>query len=380
MSESKEPDVAEEMKALLSGSPVAFQFTDLKAMAARILRRANEIAQQKLAAADRHVKEVERAAQEEGFQKGYNEGYAKGEAEGRTQGEAAARDAFGGAVQGVVPTLQALLHELDEDRIRLQTQAEADLLLLAMEVARRVVRQSIAVDENAVRPVLRDAIALMTMRNDLVVRVHPDDLAAVEAELPTVRGLFTDLGRVDVAADAGVERGGVRVVGRDGEVDLQIQEQLDALERALLGVRTDPEASRPAREGGGGAAPELMNVQSHGEELFLDDTVAQSNPDTPAAPQPTEDSPARPDGNPPAHTERKPSIESEASPGGTPQPDLEHEGDAVDPEPTGEMQPPHGTSTPAAEDELAMPHGLRQDVLPEEAERGDADVAGEGTP
>lgn len=281
--ESREPDIADEMDELLGGAPVAFQFTDLKAMAARILRRANEIAQQKLAAADRHVKEVERAAQEDGFRKGYDEGHAKGEAEGRAQGEAAAREAFGGAVEGVVPALKALVHELDEDRIRLQTQAEADLLLLAMEVARRVVRQAIAVDEDAVRPVLRDAIALMTMRNDLMVRVHPEDLAAVEAELPELRALFTDLGRVDVVADGGVERGGVRVMGRDGEVDLRIEEQLNALERALIGER----------------------VEAHGH------TAAVS--DTPPMPQRNLDQTARQDVSPATDQEMDPALDDDAA-------------------------------------------------------------------
>lgn len=250
MAESREPDIAEEMRELLGGSPVAFQFTDLKAMAARILKRANEIAQQKLAAADRHVKEVERAAREEGFQKGYDEGYAKGEAAGHTQGEEAAREAFADSVQGVASALRDLLEALREDRIRLQTQAEADLLFLSMEVARRIVRHAIAIDEEAVRPVLRDAIGLMTIRNDLLVRVHPDDLAAVEAELPALRTAFTDLGRVDVKADPELERGGLRIQGRDAEVDLRLQEQFAALEYALLGTRPGMEEEPGSAEAG----------------------------------------------------------------------------------------------------------------------------------
>lgn len=227
---------------------VPFQFDDVRALANQVLKRAAEQANRKLMAAEKQAQDVEKAAYDDGFKKGEAEGFAKGEPEGRAAGDSAARNAFTEATKTVAPALSALLKELELRKTSLQAEAEADFFRLALGMAERIVRREIRTDANFILPVVREAIGLMNEREDLVAHLHPDDIAAVEKELPALKAAFTDLGRVRLEADEGVERGGVVVKGRAAEADLRIATQLAAFERALLGesaATTEPASAPP---------------------------------------------------------------------------------------------------------------------------------------
>ncbi len=221
-------------------TPIPFQFDDVRAMAARILKRVNAQAQRKLMAAEKQAQDIEKAAYDSGYHDGHEKGFAKGEAEGKTAGDKAAREAFAQATSGVAPVLTELLAALDARKVMLQAQAEADLLRLSLAIAKRIVRRQLDLDAEHIVPVVREAIGLAVDRSDLIVRVHPEDLSGLEDALPELRTAFTDLGKIRVEADGEIEPGGVRVVGREGEVDMRLSEQFAAIERALIGVDTEP--------------------------------------------------------------------------------------------------------------------------------------------
>lgn len=218
-----------------TGSAIVYNIPDLKAMAAKILRRANEVAQQTIATAKQSVAEQEKAAHAEGEKRGYADGVKRGEMEGRAAGEKAARQEFAEHTGTLVQALSAALEGMNQRKLSLQAEAEADLLRLAMEIARRVVRREVQLDENFILPIVREAIALTNNRSDLLIWVNPADYAAVERELPGLEAVFSDLGRAELREDAKIERGGVRVLNREGEVDMRLHQQLSALERALVG-------------------------------------------------------------------------------------------------------------------------------------------------
>lgn len=216
-------------------SLIAFNVPDLKALAAKILRRANEVAQQKIQAAQQTVAQMEKKAFDEAAAKGYADGVKRGESEGRAAGEKTAREEFQKNTGAVAGALQNALRDMAEKKVALQAEAEADLLRLAVEVARRIVRREVEVDARFVVPIVGEAIALTNNRSDLIVRVNPADEKVVKEELPGLRVLFNDLGRVELRADSGIEPGGAVVMSREGEVDMRLLQQFKALELALVG-------------------------------------------------------------------------------------------------------------------------------------------------
>lgn len=214
---------------------IPFQFSDVRALASKILRRATEEAEKKIEMARNECTRLEQEAQQKGWEEGRRQGRAEGMEEGRAIGEAAARTEFQTKVASVVEALTKILTELQERRLALQAQAEADLLRLALAIAKRILRREIALDPRAVVPILREAIALANRRQDLILHLHPQDLHVVEEELPQLRSLFSDLAGITLYPDPAIERGGVLLVGQEGEIDIRIEEQIRAIEAVLVG-------------------------------------------------------------------------------------------------------------------------------------------------
>lgn len=266
-------------------TPVAFQFEDIQALAKEFLRKQAAQAQRTIEAARKQAADIENAAHQEGQEKGYKEGYAKGEQEGHAAGEQAAREAFEGQTHSVAQALGTLLEALDGERLGLRNSAEVDLLGLALAIAERVVRRTIAIDPEVIRANVEAAIRLTIARRDLTMHVAPEDCAAVEAFLPELRSRFNTLERVELVADPDVERGGVRLVHNEGEIDLRIAEQFRALERALLGeadvslgavvgeqdLHANRQGDGPAHTPSGGVEPEEPGSAPTGEVDGTDD-------------------------------------------------------------------------------------------------------------
>lgn len=107
----------------------------------------------------------------EGYAQGYGEGHAAGQAEGlvemRTQ---AARFA-------------ALTEHLDSAARGLDQAVADDVLALALEVARQVIRQSLRVRPELLLPVVREALVALPHAERPVLHLNPDDATLVRDQL-----------------------------------------------------------------------------------------------------------------------------------------------------------------------------------------------------
>jgi len=115
---------------------------------------------------------------------------------------------------------------------RVRADAARDLARLAVHVAEKVLAREVAMAPDAVVAVAEQAIALARGGRTLVVRAHPDDVAALDAA--RVR-LLDGVREIELCADAAVARGGCVVESEAGVVDARLEVQLAALERALVG-------------------------------------------------------------------------------------------------------------------------------------------------
>lgn len=290
-------------------SPIPFQFSDIQAMAAQILKKAQVRADQMLSNARSQVAAMEKQAQDraykDGFPKGEKAGFVKGETEGRAlaKGEVAKaveeeRAVFRKNSEPAIKALDEVLKAVREVRARLSSQAEADLLLLSMDVAKRLVAHELSFDRKSILPLTLEAIGLAVDRSSLVIRINPEDMAVLEAEKPELAAVFPDLGPIRLEANPEVARGGVVVYNRTMEVDMRLAVRLAALEDAILGVSGD-DAEAPWSRVSGEAGP-LPPPQR--EEMLGDNgSKVEPEPDIPAPsdePPPEADTPA-PDAPPP---------------------------------------------------------------------------------
>lgn len=117
---------------------------------------------------------------------------------------------------------------------RTQKETERDLRALAVRIAEKILARELALDPTAVADVAAEAVRLAGEARELVVRVHPDDLAALERGRPRVLERSRAM-QVAFRADERVARGGCIVESELGLVDARLSTQLDAIERALKG-------------------------------------------------------------------------------------------------------------------------------------------------
>ncbi|MCD8139069.1 MAG: hypothetical protein LUE17_04700 [Planctomycetaceae bacterium] len=225
---------------------VPFEFADIRALAQRILKRAQEQGQAKLDSARKQVEAMEKAAYDkaykEAFSKGQQEGFAKGEKDGKAEAQTqineaieAEKEALRNHVAPVAETLQHIAEAFTAAKDQLMAQAEGDLLMLALDLAKRLVNHELSVNPEAIKPLALECIGLVTDRTTLTVRVNPEDKAVMDEYYPDLKLIFPDLGPVVIQADPSVERGGIMAATREAEVDMRLATRLAAFEEVILG-------------------------------------------------------------------------------------------------------------------------------------------------
>ena len=156
-----------------------------------------------------------------------------GEGEGRRTAEAA---------------FTTLMIEARADAERTRAAAIPAARTLAMRMAEKIVGRAAKMDPEVLANIAAEALAAARARTGLVLlRVHPDDLSAIDTARPALAARMAAAVELRVVADAAVSRGGCVVETPVGRLDARLETQLAALEQAVFGasagagVTIDPE-------------------------------------------------------------------------------------------------------------------------------------------
>lgn len=174
--------------------------------------------------------------QQEGYRKGFEEGYAEGRQSGYLEAREAERARIAGETAPLCEILTRMAAEITDRRRAIAREARAELLPLALEIAKVVIKREVRECPEVVLHNVRKAIDLAFRRTALVVEVHPDDHRLVERYSAEVFGAFNGLSEVNLRPRDDVQRGGCRVTTGSGVVDLRIEAQLEMIEQALFGA------------------------------------------------------------------------------------------------------------------------------------------------
>ena len=174
---------------------------------------------------DANIGEIERQAREEGRRVGYEAGLHYGQAQTAEQAERKldqeCRSVLAEAAAGVEQTVAL--------RYRLRRQMEADLVRLAIAVARRILHRELSVDPDALVGIVKAVIAKIEVRDLHQLRVATPDKAILESHLAGLR--LPE--RVEIAGDPALPRGSLHLEISRGQIDASIDTQLDEIDRGL---------------------------------------------------------------------------------------------------------------------------------------------------
>lgn len=157
---------------------------------------------------------------------------------GQEEGRAAAEAAF---------TTLAVEARADAERIRAGALPAARTL--AVRMAEKIVGHTVDLQPALLAELAARVLAAARARAGVLrLRVHPDDLAALEAARPALVARLAKEVTLRLVSDAAVGRYGCVVESPAGQFDARLETQLAALERAVFGVAAEVPPLPPLAE------------------------------------------------------------------------------------------------------------------------------------
>jgi flagellar assembly protein FliH len=157
-----------------------------------------------------------------------------GHREGMLQGRAEALAEARGALQGVMQNLMAACDRLRALEAECRTGADDLVVTLALALAERILHAETLRDPAAILGVVRGALALVPAPDEVVIRIHPDAAALVQAHREALRDAGPTGSVLRIVGDSTVAGGGCLVETPHAVIDATFPAQLAEARRRLL--------------------------------------------------------------------------------------------------------------------------------------------------
>ena len=213
-----------------------FSMKDIEAQARAILMRAQQHAEQLLVEAQISAGELKDKALADGIIEGRKTGIAKGTEEGKKLGQQQALTEHKAQFTQVVNALITGSKELNASRKQLESQATAEVIKLAVSIARRVTKRYGELDPNVLTANVSEAMKLVVHSTDVRIAIHPSQRATLTNALPQLKMQWPALEHVNLVEDAAIAPGGCRIRAGQGEVNADLDVQIDRIAGELLPV------------------------------------------------------------------------------------------------------------------------------------------------
>jgi flagellar assembly protein FliH len=167
-----------------------------------------------------------RAAQIE--QEAYEKGFSQGEKDGLELGEKKALK--------VIEGLENLLVEMGNLKQEIIREYEKEILGLIFAISEKIIHHQLEAHQEALKKTVFNAIYFAAEKNNMVLRVNPEDFEYVEKFRPEIFTRFNELRSIVMTSDASITRGGCLLETQYGDIDARIETQLEKIYQCLEGV------------------------------------------------------------------------------------------------------------------------------------------------
>ncbi len=197
----------------------------LRAEADAVLAQARAEAAGLLDDAQVQAEALREAAWQEGHHQGRTEARAAVEAEGRAAW-AARQEALRAEVDGMVA-------QIAEARATLWARQEPEMVALALDIARQVVKTEVTQNPEVVRALIANAVRRITDKDNVRVRVSVADAPRVKEMRQDLMEMMDGLRHLEIVDDRRVGGGGCVIETNAGTIDAKIETQFSEVARAL---------------------------------------------------------------------------------------------------------------------------------------------------
>jgi Flagellar biosynthesis/type III secretory pathway protein len=194
----------------------------------RLLRQAEKAVERRMAelaeaeaALEREREQARALGHQQGYEAGYREGFKKGHAEGVA------------ALGALLADARSMLEEARLAKDRLLEQAEEEIVQLAVAIAEKLVRQSLAHDDKAVLSILKEMLKKAEGSATARVKVPPDVFERIQEEWRFLAAYVQGDCRLEFLPDESLSRGDVIVETDWGMIDGRVQSRWQRIMHGL---------------------------------------------------------------------------------------------------------------------------------------------------
>jgi flagellar assembly protein FliH len=175
---------------------------------------------------EEELEAIREAARQQGYAEGHEAGMATGHASGYEDGLGQGR----AEAAAELANLQGIAAAFGDAVTRADEAIAADVLELALHLAKNMVRTAFEVRPELILPVVREAIDyLPTLQQPALLILHPEDALIVRGSI----GHELEKSGWRLVEDGNVARGGCRIDTASNQIDAQIASRWQRLSHAL---------------------------------------------------------------------------------------------------------------------------------------------------
>ena len=156
-------------------------------------------------------------------------------AHGRADGERIARGELMPHFEHTLSALNAALEDVSLHQARWTSNAEENLAVLAVAIARQLIAKEVQADASIISSLVQHALTQFPLEQTITVRLNPEDVESCTTLLQKSEG--TRFPEVRWMPDAHVHRGGALVEGRERIIDGRVDTALERIYRTIGNVQ-----------------------------------------------------------------------------------------------------------------------------------------------
>jgi flagellar assembly protein FliH len=207
---------------------------DIEKQAKAIIIAARLRAERLIIAAQQEGEELKRAAHAQALIDGKKEGIARGLEEGRAQGREESLNEQRQQLATLCATLAQAAQELEVSRLQLESDAKQAVVSLAIAIAQRVTKRMGLLDPKVAEANISEALRLVVHTADVRIAVHPSQKEVLAQVLPRIKTEWPDMKHVELIADGTLAPGGCRIFSGGGQIDGDLDLQLNRIANELI--------------------------------------------------------------------------------------------------------------------------------------------------
>ena len=156
----------------------------------------------------------------------YEKGFSGGEKAGKEVGEK--------MVEALLKQYSQTLDDLANLRKQIFTASEREVIKLSLEIARKVVKREVTIDEEVILALVKVALNRLGEESVMTIRVSPRDYQSI-LRYSNSQGKTSPLhAGITLVEDAMISRGGCLVETEAGIIDARIEEQFREIEKGFF--------------------------------------------------------------------------------------------------------------------------------------------------